>query len=84
VTLLDFEDDDDKQPPINAVTAEQEVFDVPQAIIQPQGTTRRPVQGHGASIPSLADLSTTTPRPSQLLQETFLNVPGTNLGIYTI
>ena len=53
--------------------SEGEDFDIAQ--IQPQGTTKRPFD-----IPSLADLSTTTPKPSPLLQESFSNVPNSRQG----
>ena len=61
-------------PPNTVVAAsEGEDFDIAQ--IQPQGTTKRPFD-----IPSLADLSTTTPKPSPLLQESFSNVPNSRQG----
>ena len=61
-------------PPNTVVAAsEGEDFDIAQ--IQPQGTTKRPF-----AIPSLADLSTTTPKPSPLLQESFSNVPNSRQG----
>ena len=61
--------------PPNAVVAASEGEDFDIAQIQPQGTTKRPF-----AIPSLADLSTTTPKPSPLLQESFSNVPNSRQG----
>ena len=62
-------------PPTNTVIAGSEGGDFDIEFIQPQGTTKRPFD-----IPSLVDLSTTTPIPSPLLQESFTNVPNTNQG----
>lgn len=88
MTLIEFDESSTnrpQQPPINAVSApeaSQDDFDIP--LIQPQGTTRRPIVAGQAFdhqvVPSLADLATTTPKPSPLLQESFQTVPGTNQG----
>jgi len=59
-------------PPINQVP--QFVQDDLDLVIQPQGSTKRPK----VKLPSLADLPSTTPRPSPLLQGVLQSVPGSN------
>ena len=63
-------------PPIN--NHPEQILDDIDVVIQPQGSTKRPK----VKLPSLADLPSTTPRPSPLLQGVLQTVPGTNQGTY--
>ena len=64
-------------PPINQNQVPEFVQDDLDVVIQPQGSTKRPK----LKLPSLADLPSTTPRPSPLLQGVLQTVPGSNQGL---
>ena len=77
VPLVDVIGQDQQQqslPPINQGPGfDQDDLDI---VVQPQGSTKRP----NLQLPSLADLPSTTPSPSPLLQGTLQTVPGSNQG----